>query len=74
MVIVPLGGGGLVSGIACAIDALAPHVKVVAVQAAVCAPFLAAHAGGQARRTVARRADAGGRDRREAAERHHRRA
>jgi threonine dehydratase len=43
MVIVPLGGGGLVSGIACAIDALAPKVRVVAVQAAVCAPFLASH-------------------------------
>ena len=42
-VIVPLGGGGLVSGIACAIDALAPQVQVVAVQAAVCAPFLASH-------------------------------
>ena len=41
MVIVPLGGGGLVSGIACAVDALAPQVQVVAVQAAVCAPFLA---------------------------------
>ncbi|MGA2529747.1 MAG: threonine ammonia-lyase [Acidimicrobiales bacterium] len=40
MVIVPLGGGGLVSGVACAIDALAPDVRVVAVQAAVCAPFL----------------------------------
>ena len=43
MVVVPLGGGGLVSGIACAIDALAPHVRVVAVQAAVCAPFLGSH-------------------------------
>jgi threonine dehydratase len=43
MVIVPLGGGGLTSGIACAIDALAPHVQVVAVQAAVCAPFLGSH-------------------------------
>jgi threonine dehydratase len=41
MVVVPLGGGGLVSGIACAVDALAPQVQVVAVQAAVCAPFLA---------------------------------
>ena len=41
MVIVPLGGGGLASGVACAIDALAPRVKVVAVQADVCAPFLA---------------------------------
>jgi threonine dehydratase len=43
MVIVPLGGGGLVSGIGCAIDALAPQVQVVAVQAALCAPFLASH-------------------------------
>jgi threonine dehydratase len=42
MVIVPLGGGGLVSGISCAIDGVAPHVKVVAVQAEACAPFLAA--------------------------------
>jgi threonine dehydratase len=47
MVVVPLGGGGLVSGIACAIDALAPQVQVVAVQAAVCAPFLADYATGQ---------------------------
>ena len=45
MVIVPLGGGGLVSGIACAVDALAPQVQVVAVQAAVCAPFLAKREG-----------------------------
>ena len=45
MVIVPLGGGGLASGIACAIDALAPQVRVVAVQAAVCAPFLDSHEG-----------------------------
>ncbi|MGA3353485.1 MAG: threonine ammonia-lyase [Acidimicrobiales bacterium] len=43
LVIVPLGGGGLVSGIGCAIDALAPAVRVVAVQAALCAPFLSAH-------------------------------
>jgi len=45
MVIVPLGGGGLASGIACAVDALAPQVRVVAVQAAVCAPFLAGREG-----------------------------
>jgi len=43
LVVVPLGGGGLVSGVACAIDALAPQAKVVAVQAALCAPFLAEH-------------------------------
>lgn len=40
MVVVPLGGGGLVSGIGCAIDARCPRVRVVAVQAAVCAPYL----------------------------------
>ena len=45
MVIVPLGGGGLVSGVACAVDALAPQVQVVAVQAAICAPFLARREG-----------------------------
>ena len=45
MVIVPLGGGGLASGIACAVDALAPKVQVVAVQAASCAPFLAKRQG-----------------------------
>ncbi len=48
MVVVPLGGGGLVSGIACAVDALAPHVRVVAVQAAVCAPLLARRQGHRA--------------------------
>jgi len=47
MVLVPLGGGGLVSGIACALDALAPNVRVVAVQAAVCAPFLGAREAGR---------------------------
>ena len=51
MVIVPLGGGGLVSGIACAIDALAPGVRVVAVQAELCAPFLAKR-GGHPKATV----------------------
>lgn len=45
MVVVPLGGGGLVSGIGCVIDALAPKVRVVAVQAAVCAPYLASREG-----------------------------
>ena len=48
MVVVPLGGGGLASGIACAIDALAPEVRVVAVQAAVCSPFLARRQGQRA--------------------------
>ena len=32
-VIVPIGGGGLISGVACAIKSVSPHVKVYGVQA-----------------------------------------
>lgn len=42
LVVVPLGGGGLVSGIAIALKALHPATRIVAVQAALCAPFAAA--------------------------------
>lgn len=38
-VIVPLGGGGLISGTAVAVKSLRPSVRVVGVQAAVCAPY-----------------------------------
>jgi threonine dehydratase len=38
-VIVPVGGGGLCSGIAIAIKAARPEVEVVGVQAAACAPY-----------------------------------
>jgi threonine dehydratase len=38
-VVVPIGGGGLASGIAITLRALRPEVKVVGVQAAACAPF-----------------------------------
>ena len=38
-VIVPLGGGGLASGVAIAVKSLLPHVRVVGVQAAACAPY-----------------------------------
>jgi threonine dehydratase len=38
-VVVPIGGGGLASGIATAVKELRPEVKVVGVQAAACAPF-----------------------------------
>jgi threonine dehydratase len=38
-VVVPLGGGGLVSGLAIAVKSLMSHVRVVGVQAAVCSPF-----------------------------------
>ena len=33
-VIVPIGGGGLISGVACAIKSMSPHVKVYGIQAA----------------------------------------
>lgn len=38
-VIVPLGGGGLISGVAIAVKSVRPDVRVVGVQAAVCAPY-----------------------------------
>jgi len=42
-VVVPIGGGGLAAGIAIVLHDLAPHVRLVGVQAAACAPF----AGGE---------------------------
>ena len=45
-VVVPVGGGGLIAGVACALAALRPAVRVVGVQAAACAPFAAALASG----------------------------
>jgi len=42
LVVVPLGGGGLAAGMAIALRACAPSTRIVAVQAAVCAPFAAA--------------------------------
>jgi threonine dehydratase len=38
-VVVPVGGGGLASGIAIALSELRPDVRVVGVQAEACAPF-----------------------------------
>lgn len=38
-VVVPLGGGGLVSGVAIAVKSLLPDVRVIGVQAAACAPY-----------------------------------
>ncbi len=38
-VVVPVGGGGLASGIAIALRALRPELAIVGVQAAACAPF-----------------------------------
>jgi threonine dehydratase len=39
-VVVPIGGGGLASGLAIAVKSLRPDVRVVGVQAEVCAPYL----------------------------------
>jgi threonine dehydratase len=38
-VVIPIGGGGLASGIAIALRALRPELALVGVQAAACAPF-----------------------------------
>ena len=38
-VIVPLGGGGLITGTAIAVKSRRPEVRVIGVQAAVCAPY-----------------------------------
>ncbi|MFO7318345.1 MAG: threonine ammonia-lyase [Limnochordia bacterium] len=44
-VLVPVGGGGLISGIAIALKALRPSVKVIGVEAELCASMKAALAG-----------------------------
>jgi threonine dehydratase len=41
-VVVPIGGGGLASGVAIAVKSLMPHVRIVGVQASVCSPFAGA--------------------------------
>ena len=38
--IVPLGGGGLLAGTALVIKQQRPHVKIIGVQASICAPFI----------------------------------
>lgn len=38
-VVVPLGGGGLVSGVAIAVKSYRPDVRVIGVQASVCSPY-----------------------------------
>jgi threonine dehydratase len=40
LLIVPLGGGGLLAGAALAIKHHRPNVKIIGVQASVCAPFI----------------------------------
>ncbi|HUB98374.1 MAG TPA: threonine ammonia-lyase [Solirubrobacterales bacterium] len=46
-VVVPVGGGGLISGIAAAIRSAGRPIRIVAVQAAGCAPFPASLAAGE---------------------------
>jgi len=45
-VIVPVGGGGLISGVAGVLKLARPQISVIGVQAAACAPFPAALAAG----------------------------
>jgi threonine dehydratase len=45
-VIIPIGGGGLASGIALAIRGLKPEARIVGVQAAAFAPLAGGHVGG----------------------------
>jgi len=46
-VIVPIGGGGLISGIATAVKALSPETKIVGVEAAASCPFTQSLAAGR---------------------------
>ncbi len=48
-VVVPLGGGGLLSGIAAAVKASHPEVRVVGVEAAGCAPYVGSLEQGEIR-------------------------
>jgi threonine dehydratase len=47
-VVVPVGGGGLISGIGIAVKSARPEVEVVGVQVDACAPFPASLAAGEA--------------------------
>ncbi|MCW2957321.1 MAG: threonine ammonia-lyase, partial [Solirubrobacterales bacterium] len=46
-VVVPLGGGGLTSGVAIAVKSAWPHVRVIGVQVATCAAYPASLAAGE---------------------------
>jgi threonine dehydratase len=46
VVVIPVGGGGLASGIAIALRALRPELRLVGVQAAACAPLAGGTPGG----------------------------
>jgi threonine dehydratase len=46
-VVVPVGGGGLASGVAIAVKSKRPEVKVIGIQVETCAPFPASLAAGE---------------------------
>lgn len=48
-IVVPIGGGGLISGIASAVKQLAPHVRIIGVQAENAAPYPVSLAAGEVR-------------------------
>lgn len=48
LVVVPLGGGGLAGGVAVAVKSRRPEVRVVCVQAAMCAPYVESLKAGHA--------------------------
>ena len=47
VIVVPIGGGGIISGIAIAAKSLLPNVRIVGVQAANCAPMKKSVAAGE---------------------------
>jgi len=47
MVLVPIGGGGLISGSAIALRALRPHIRIIGVEPAACAAAKASRAAGR---------------------------
>eukprot|EP00522_Entomoneis_paludosa_P011290 CAMPEP_0172447606 /NCGR_PEP_ID=MMETSP1065-20121228/6884_1 /TAXON_ID=265537 /ORGANISM="Amphiprora paludosa, Strain CCMP125" /LENGTH=444 /DNA_ID=CAMNT_0013198953 /DNA_START=51 /DNA_END=1382 /DNA_ORIENTATION=- len=47
VVVVPVGGGGLIAGISCAIKTLKPNVQVIGVEPAFCASYTAAMKAGR---------------------------
>jgi threonine dehydratase len=59
-VLTPVGGGGLIAGIATAVKTLRPETKVIGVQAAVCASALAARRLGKPTPVIARKSIADG--------------
>jgi threonine dehydratase len=46
-VVVPVGGGGLISGIAIAVRSQRPEVEIIGVQAEACSPFIASLEAGE---------------------------